>query len=152
MSHTGTAGLPEPQASPRAYKEGKGAADTGRTSGAGKDGCGGRYGRAVLFDVRILPVGEWDVLCVVGDLDLATMPALRQGYDRLDSHSAAVDLSGVDHVDPVTLGVLFVGAMRAKRNRGRFAVVCPPGPARDLLSESGVDAVLTVVEDHAALP
>lgn len=24
MSHTGTAGLPEPQASPRAYKEGKG--------------------------------------------------------------------------------------------------------------------------------
>ena len=25
MSHTGTAGLPEPQASPRAYREGKGA-------------------------------------------------------------------------------------------------------------------------------
>jgi len=135
---------PEPSA-------GGGAADTGRTSGAGKDGCGGRYGRAVLFDVRILPVGEWDVLCVVGDLDLATMPALRQGYDRLDSNRAAVDLSGVDHIDPVTLGVLFVGALRARRNSGRFVVVCPPGPARDLLSESGVDAVLTVVEDHTAL-
>jgi len=106
----------------------------------------------VLFDVRILPVGEWDVLCVVGDLDLATMPALRQGYDRLDSKSAAVDLSGVDHIDPVTLGVLFVGALRARRNNGRFVVVCPPGPARDLLSESGVDAVLTVLDDHAALP
>lgn len=106
----------------------------------------------MLFDVRILPVGEWDVLCVVGDLDLATMPSLRQGYDRLDSSSAAVDLSGVDHIDPVTLGVLLVGALRAKRSGGRFVVVCPDGPARDLLAETGIDSVIDVVDDHAALP
>lgn len=105
----------------------------------------------MLFDVRILPVGEWDVLCVVGDLDLATMPALRQGFDRLDSSSAAVDLSGVDHVDPMALGVLLVGALRARRSHGRFAVVCPAGPARDLLAETGVDRIVTVVDDHAGL-
>ena len=105
----------------------------------------------MLFDVRILPVGEWDVLCVVGDLDLATMPALRQGFDRLDAPSAAVDLSGVDHVDPMALGVLHVGALRARRTRGRFAVVCPPGPARDLLAETGVDRIIDVVDDQAAL-
>ncbi len=106
---------------------------------------------AVLFDVRILPVGDWDVLCVVGDLDLATMPALRQGFDRLDSRSTAVDLSGVDHVDPVALGVLHVGALRARRSNGRFAVVCPSGPARDLLAETGVDQIIDVVDDLAAL-
>ncbi len=111
-----------------------------------------RYLCGVLFDVRILPAGEWEVLCVVGDLDLATMPALRQGYDRLESTSVAIDLSGVDHVDPVTLGVLHVGVLRAKRTGGRFAVVCPSGPARDLLAESGVDAVVTVVDDQSALP
>lgn len=105
----------------------------------------------MLFDVRILPAGAWDVLCVVGDLDLATMPALRQGFDRLDSASVAVDLSGVDHLDPVTLGLLHVGSLRARRHGGRFAVVCPEGPARDVLAETGIDAVLTIVDDQSAL-
>ncbi|UDY34423.1 STAS domain-containing protein [Dermatobacter hominis] len=106
----------------------------------------------MLFDVRVLPEGDWDVLCVVGDLDLATVPALRQSFDRLDSPASAVDLSGVDYVDPVTLGVLLLGALRAGRAGGRFAVVCPPGPARDLLAETGVDRILTVVDDRSALP
>jgi anti-anti-sigma factor len=105
----------------------------------------------VLFDVRVLPIGDWDVLCVVGDLDLATLPSLRQSLDRIEAPRAAIDLSGVDYVDPVTLGVLLVGSLRAARSGGRFAVVCRPGPARDLLAETGIDRILTVVDDHAAL-
>lgn len=105
----------------------------------------------MLFDVRVLPMGTWDVLCVVGDLDLATLPALRQALDRIDSPDVAVDLSGVDYLDPVTLGALFVGALRATRTGGRFLVVCPAGPARDLLTETGVDRILDVVGDAASL-
>ncbi len=105
----------------------------------------------MLFDVRVLPVGDWDVLSVVGDLDLATLPALRQAFDRIEASDAAVDLSGVDYVDPVTLGALLVGSLRAGRSGGRFAVVCPPGAARELLAETGVDRILTVVDDQAAL-
>jgi anti-anti-sigma factor len=106
----------------------------------------------VLFDVRVLPVGDWDVLCVVGDVDLATVPALRQSLDRLEAPSAAIDLSGVDYLDPVALGVLLVGSLRAARSGGRFAVVCPAGPARDLLVETGVERILTVVDDQRSLP
>jgi len=106
----------------------------------------------VLFDVRIVPAGRWDLLCVVGDMDLATIPALRQALDRTESPDVAVDLSGVDHLDPVTLGVLFVGSLRARRAGGRFAVVCPAGPARDLLVELGVDRLLEVLAAQVDLP
>ena len=103
----------------------------------------------MLFDVRVLRVGEWSVLAVVGDMDLATLPSLRQELDRLDGERTAIDLSGVDYVDPVSLGVILTGSLRATRRGARFAVVCPPGPAADLLTESGLDRIIRVV---AAIP
>lgn len=105
----------------------------------------------MLFDARIVSVGDWDVVSVVGDLDLATMPTLRQALDRTEAADTAIDLSGVDHVDPVTLGVLHVAGLRATRARGRFVVVCPPGSARDLLVATGIDRVLDVVDDRSHL-
>lgn len=105
----------------------------------------------MLFDVRVVPVGDWDVLGVLGDLDLATVPRLRQGFDRVHGDRVAVDLSGVDYLDPVSLGVLLVGALRASRADGRYVVVCPPGPARELLAETGVDRILEVVADRTFL-
>lgn len=101
----------------------------------------------MLFDVRTVPVGDWEVLRVVGDMDLATLPRLRQALDGIDVQSGAIDLSGVGYLDPVVLGVLLLGALRATRADGRFVVVAPPGPARDLLAETGVDRILTVVDD-----
>jgi len=109
------------------------------------------YGGIVLFDVRVLAVGDWDVVNVVGDMDLAGLPAVRQALDRTDSPSVAIDLSGVDHLDPVALGVVLLGALRSSRSGGRFVVVSPPGPARNLLVETGVDQIVTVVDDSGAL-
>lgn len=100
----------------------------------------------MLFDVRILSVGPWSVLAVVGDMDLATLPSLRQELERLDTGWTAVDLSGVDYIDPVSLGVILTGSLRAKRRGGRFAVVCPAGSGRDLLRESAVDRIVDVVD------
>ncbi len=109
----------------------------------------------MLFDVRTLAVGDWSVVSVVGDLDVATMPTLRQHLDRVqDDRGAApvaLDLHGVDYVDPVTLGILVAGSLRAGRRGGRFAVVCAPGSARDLLAETGIDRIVPVVEDRADL-
>ncbi len=105
----------------------------------------------MLFDVRVLRVGEWSVLAVVGDMDLATLPSLRQELDRLDGALTAIDLSGVDYVDPVSLGVILTGSLRATRRGGRFTVVCPPGPARDLLTESGLDRIIQVLDQQSAL-
>jgi anti-anti-sigma factor len=105
----------------------------------------------VLFDVRTLPIGDWTVVSVVGDLDVATMPTLRQHLDRVEEERVALDLGGVDYVDPVTLGILVVGALRASRRGGRFVVVCGPGAARDLLAETGLDRILDVVDDRTRL-
>lgn len=110
-----------------------------------------RYRDPMLFDIGTRTVGDWDVLSVVGDLDLAGLPALRQGLDRLDGSSVAIDLGGVVHLDPVVLGVFHVGALRATRSGGRFRLVCPPGPVRDLLAETRVDTLLEVVDELDSL-
>jgi anti-sigma B factor antagonist len=99
----------------------------------------------VLFDVRTLRHGHWSVLAVVGEVDLATMPALRQELDQLDGDRVALDLASVDYLEPVALGLIVAGSLRARRRDARFSVVCPPGAARDLLEESGVDRIVEVV-------
>ncbi len=99
----------------------------------------------MLFDVRVLRRGGWTVVSVVGDVDLATMPTLHQELSGAEGDRVALDLSGVDHLDPVTFGVLVAGALRAGRQGATFAVVVPPGRPRDLLAESRLDEVLTVV-------
>ena len=99
----------------------------------------------MLFDVRILRHGDWSVLAVVGEVDLATMPALRQELDQLDGDRVAVDLGSVDYLEPVALGLIVAGSLKARRRDALFAVVCPAGAARDLLDESGVDRIVDVV-------
>ena len=99
----------------------------------------------MLFDVRILRHGDWSVLAVVGEVDLATMPALRQELDQLDGDRVAVDLGSVDYLEPVALGLIVAGSLKARRRDARFTVVCPAGAARDLLDESGVDRIVDVV-------
>lgn len=100
--------------------------------------------------MRVAPVGEWEVVSVVGDVDLSSLPTLRQVLDRPDRPDVAVDLSGVDYLDPVTLGVLLAGSLRAGRSGGRFAVISPPGPVRDLLAETGVDRIVDVIRSLPA--
>lgn len=99
----------------------------------------------MLFDVRVVDHGPWEVLNLLGDLDLATVPFVRQALDRLDSRQVALDLSGLGYLDPVGLGLVLLGSLRATRSGGRFAVISPPGPARDLLAETRLDTILEVV-------
>ena len=108
------------------------------------DGSAPPYRWRMLFDVRVLRRGGWTVVSVVGDVDLATMPTLHQELSGVDGDRVALDLSGVDHLDPVTFGVLVAAALRAGRGDGPFAVVAPPGRPRELLAESRLDQVLTV--------
>lgn len=114
----------------------------------------GRYGEAVLFDVRTLTRDGWTVVAVVGDVDLATIPSLNSKLAVADERNVALDLSGVDLFDALGTGVLVAAARRAHRADSDFAIVCPPGRPRDLLAETRLDEILTVVdgfEDLAAV-
>ena len=105
----------------------------------------------MLFDVRTITAEGWSLASVVGDLDLGTLPALRTALDQLDGPRTGLDISGVGYLDTVVLGVVLGSRIRAHRRGGEFLVVCPAGSARDVLAESGVDAVLTVVGSAADL-
>jgi anti-anti-sigma factor len=71
---------------------------------------------------------------------------LRQELERAGGDEVALDLSAVDYVDPVALGVVLAGSLRVSRRGGRFVLVCPPGRPRELLAETGVDRIVEVVD------
>ena len=98
-----------------------------------------------MFDARTAEHNGWSMATVVGDLDLATLPALRTALDQLDGLRIGLDLSDVAYLDTVVLGVVLGARVKARRHGGEFVLVCPPGGARDLLAEAGVDTVLTVL-------
>lgn len=107
----------------------------------------------MLFDVRTLTRDGWTVVAVVGDVDLATIPSLNSKLAVADERNVALDLSGVDLFDALGTGVLVAAARRARRTGSAFAVICPVGRPRDLLAETRLDEILTVVdgfEDLAA--
>ncbi len=79
----------------------------------------------MMLGVRAARVGDWVVLRVAGEIDLATAPHLRQtlvAEIRDDQPRVVVDLSGVDFVDSTGLGVLLGGLVRARRLGGDLRV------------------------------
>ena len=105
----------------------------------------------MLFDVRTHEREGWTVVAVVGEVDLGTIPALRQHLDACAGDRVALDLSGVDHFDPLGFGVVIAGSLRARRRGASFAVICPEGRPRELFAESGLDQILTVADTLADL-
>lgn len=97
----------------------------------------------MLFDVRTTRRGERTVVAVVGDVDLASLPGLVTELDRADGPVVVLDLSGVDHFDPLAFGVVLTASMRARRRGAEFVVVCAGRP-RELFAESGVDRIVAV--------
>ncbi len=105
----------------------------------------------MFFDVTTIVSPPWSIVAVVGDVDLATMPALSGHLTSLDTDHVALDISAVDHFDPLCFGVVIAAALKAKRRDGRFCVVCPPGRPRELLAETGLDQIVAVVDERAEL-
>lgn len=97
----------------------------------------------MLFDVRTVHRGGWDVVRVVGDVDLATMPTLQAALVSAEGDRVALDLVGVDHFDPLGFGVVIAASLRTSRRGARFVVVCTGRP-RALFTESGVDRIVDV--------
>jgi anti-anti-sigma factor len=99
-------------------------------------------------------VESMPVVSVHGEIDLATVPRLRDHLHReLDNHPGqplVVDLDAVTVFDDVGLGVL-LGARRAARARGVDVVVVASVPRLcTLLADTGVDSVLRRADSVAA--
>ena len=70
----------------------------------------------------------WAVVEVIGDLDMASAPAMRQLILQLLSTGArliAVDLTAADFVDSTGLGMLVAALKRVRTHDGELVVICP---------------------------
>jgi len=106
----------------------------------------------LLLDDRIH--GDWTVIEVKGELDLATVPALRERIDAVSDGGAArlaVDLTQVTFMDSSSLGLLVAALKHARERGGDLALVGVGGSPARVLSLTGLDQVFRLVVTVDAL-
>lgn len=104
------------------------------------------------FELRVEPGDEVTVISVSGELDLATVPALRGALlgavDRR-ARRLVLDLSNVTFIDSVGVGAV-LHAKRRLAPKGTVAVVLAPDSyAQVIFDVVGADRVLAVSPDLA---
>jgi anti-sigma B factor antagonist len=92
--------------------------------------------------------GEWAVVHIEGEVDVASAPTLRERLVDLVSagrHRLAVDLTDVSFLDSVGLGVLIGGVKRARAQGGDLVLVAPSGGVERVLDLTGLLSVIKTV-------
>ena len=72
--------------------------------------------------------GDWNVVSPVGDIDLHTVPALRECLDEVRAQGRrriVVDLARVDFLDSSALGLLVSVQRDLEGDSGQLKVACP---------------------------
>lgn len=93
--------------------------------------------------------GSWQVLSVVGDLDVTSSPQVRNEVVRLLTDGAThlvIDLAAVPFVDSFGLGVLIGALKRTRAGGGELVLVVTDPGVRRLLSLTGLDEVFDLAE------
>ncbi len=102
----------------------------------------------------VLDVNQHGAHCVLGvrgEIDVSTAPRFRECLIGLvnDGHRQVVaDLSEVDFLDSVGLGVLVGGLKRLRSHEGNLSLVCTQGRILKVFEITGLDTVFTV---HASV-
>lgn len=100
------------------------------------------------LDVDIAVRGGWAVVAVRGELDLATGPQLRQEIASLvaDGHrQIAVDLTALDFIDSIGLGLLVAAMKRVRSVDGTMFVAADDDRIRRPFELTGLDVALNLV-------
>jgi anti-sigma B factor antagonist len=107
----------------------------------------------VLFALDVTERDGWEIVEVTGELELATAPRLRQQVVSLVGANCVrvvLDLTRVDFIDSVGLGVV-VGALKRTRGRGGdLRVVAPQERVRSLFAVTRLDEIIEVVDSVEA--
>jgi anti-sigma B factor antagonist len=110
---------------------------------------------AVELLLRTDGTGPLPVLVVDGEVDLATLPRLRNALVRLvvdhPGSVVAVDLTAVTALDDCGLGVLMGAAAHARGSGGDLAIVCAKERLCERLKLTGLDRAMTVAGTVHAL-
>ncbi|MGW6486199.1 STAS domain-containing protein [Streptomyces sp. NPDC055056] len=93
------------------------------------------------------------VLEIVGDLDYASAPDLRQALDTLTltgEHLLVLDLAGLEYCDSSGLTGLLAARNLATEHGARIALAAVPENTARILSLTGLDRVFTMHPDASA--
>lgn len=102
-----------------------------------------------LLHLDVVDADGWTVLCLRGQLDVATAPRFRQALVEAQYGNAshvAVDLSAVEFLDSMGLGVLVGGLKRARSHDGELVLICPHGRIRQLLDLTRISEIARVLQ------
>ncbi len=102
------------------------------------------------FEVVTSKRDGWTVVSVIGELDLATAPALRQrvvtlvteGYNHL-----LVDLGATDFLDSIGLGVLVGALKRVEQSGGELVVTTDVQRIRQVFELTRLDNIVSIYPD-----
>ena len=106
----------------------------------------------MLFALDVTVCGDWSVVAVTGELELATAPRLRQQVVSLIGAGRShllIDLSGVDFVDSVGLGVIVGALKRCRTHEGDLMVSGAVPRVRLLFEITRLDEIIELHPDVA---
>ena len=105
------------------------------------------------FGVTVASCGQWEILTVTGEIDMATAPRFRQRLLAVigaGAQNVVIDITGVDFIDSTGLGVLMGGAKRVRGAGGDIRLVMAGARLADLIELTRLDRVLDVYESVSA--
>ena len=91
--------------------------------------------------------GNWSVLAVTGEVDVATAPAMRERLVSLVADGNVrliVDLSPVDFIDSTGLGVLVGTLKRVREADGELALIIPQERILKLFDITGLSKIFII--------
>jgi anti-anti-sigma factor len=81
---------------------------------------------------------------LIGDLDVASVPALRACLHQMDGKDIVLDCSGLTFIDCAGLGALIGEHRRRSRADARLTLLAPSRSLTRLLELTGVNGLLPV--------
>src|SRR4051794_28378505 len=93
------------------------------------------------LDVKVTPASHGATVSIAGELDIATVPRVREALASpvvAGAEAVVVDLTEVSFMDSTGLAALLELQRALTARGGRLAIACPEGPARLLLDVTGV--------------
>jgi anti-sigma B factor antagonist len=92
---------------------------------------------------------EASIVRISGELDLATVPQLRDALDALSRPPALVilDLARLAFADSTGLRAMLIEHRRAERDGYDFVITAATGPVRRLFQLTALDMTLVLVDD-----
>lgn len=101
------------------------------------------------FDATEEVVRNAWVITILGELDIATSPKVRELLSeaaRDGDRPLVIDLTGCEFVDSTGLATLLHGAKPTQNGESNVALVCTGGEVRKLLELTAIDRTIPVYE------